>query len=147
MRRFLVLALLAVAIGCEGSDPSPTTYDGCRVLSDAEIEALPEDATWELIIERFGRPARTAIAGIGCYLRRSAEIDYVNDPYEKVWSSCYLVSGKDEKVLSIMSSDGTFVWPKSMREKLKKLEEDEKKATEPGATDNPDDAQRLREDH
>jgi hypothetical protein len=94
----------------------PQTYNGVRVLQDADFVLLPDALTVGELIERFGMPSRTEIADVGCYLRYSSTIDYTNASYEKVWASYYLVCSTGEKLTSVISSEGKVVWPKSLRE-------------------------------
>jgi len=120
---FILIALLHA--GCAHHTQNPkyaliTDYeDPVRVITDKEIEQLPDILTMKYMSEHFGRSMRCEVA-IGIYPRYSKNIDYTKPLGEHATDYAYMFLPRihsDEFIDAVACSDGksvTIIWPKKI---------------------------------
>jgi hypothetical protein len=148
-------SLLALHIVCADDeimlDPIDSSDRPKRNLTEQEIRDLPVGVTFDKIKDRLRYYTGAAIA----VPIISFEIHDGNG------KRCTMAFAGADDILKFAvvepedasrSNDAIVIWPKEyagqpISRLLEAIQDKEKKKGEPGATDNPDDAQRSREDH
>jgi hypothetical protein len=111
-----LFCLAALSCGPQEAKP-PKEYQGARILTQADLDALPIGVTGDDLARRFG-PPRSSVSGVGSYLRYDPSIDYAQASPEAARASQYWVLMRVDdltKVDLIISSDGIVAWPKNMK--------------------------------
>jgi hypothetical protein len=114
---------------------SPDDHWGpIRILSQKDIEAIPENSRFSYLAREFGRPFDTTIAVL-VYPKKSDKVKYTKENSEQIWNCGFWFFPKtngtgdnDPQIAYIASlkstehgSEQTIDWPKSL--KGKKLQE------------------------